>query len=416
MAEISRFFADDGGDRLYGSADFAEYFAALIGNGVFPSPASGLQIVVGSGMSVRESIGQGWINGYWYKNTLAKDLTVSAADATNPRITRVILQLDLATKAITCILRNGTATASPVAPGYNRTSAQYELVLADIYVPAGATSITDANITDQRANATYCGTVAGLVDQVDMTGLFSQFQAAFSAWFATVQSTMSGNVAANLASQIALIQTAITTRAPARTQDNLANFNIDNPQSNGMWSCYPGMYTGTVPDGEIFFDLYVDAFNLLWYQHEIAYTYAGHLYYRSRNNNGTANSGTWTTWEKITGKTCSTTEHWTGEYWIDGKKIYEKTITATIASGSNNIAHGVPNIGTFRTVVWDRTTLGSANLTMPYMKNSVSTYADFYANSVGIDSIGSAYIVIYRGASNVATTATVTIRYTCTDR
>ncbi len=41
-------------------------------------------------------------------------------------------------------------------------------------------------------------------------------------------------------------------------------------------------------------------------------------------------------------------EQWTGEYWIDGKKIYRKTVYASIAPGTNTVAHGVSNIGSYR--------------------------------------------------------------------
>lgn len=46
----------------------------------------------------------------------------------------------------------------------------------------------------------------------------------------------------------------------------------------------------------------------------------------------------------------STEEQFTGEYWIDGKKIYTKTIQSTInLFASGNVAHGISNIGTYRT-------------------------------------------------------------------
>ncbi|WP_333574811.1 hypothetical protein [Faecalibacillus intestinalis] len=41
----------------------------------------------------------------------------------------------------------------------------------------------------------------------------------------------------------------------------------------------------------------------------------------------------------------STDEHWTGKYWIDGKKIYEKIITWTgLSVGVSTINHSISNL------------------------------------------------------------------------
>lgn len=45
----------------------------------------------------------------------------------------------------------------------------------------------------------------------------------------------------------------------------------------------------------------------------------------------------------------STEEKFTGEYWIDSKKIYTKTLYAKLDDFVNGVAHGVSNIGSYRT-------------------------------------------------------------------
>ncbi len=48
--------------------------------------------------------------------------------------------------------------------------------------------------------------------------------------------------------------------------------------------------------------------------------------------------------------TYSLEEQWTGEYWLDGKKIYTKTIQSTInLFASGNVRHNITNIGVYRT-------------------------------------------------------------------
>ena len=43
--EKSSFFNSVSHDRTYKAEDWAEYFASFIGNGVFPVPSTGLQVV-----------------------------------------------------------------------------------------------------------------------------------------------------------------------------------------------------------------------------------------------------------------------------------------------------------------------------------------------------------------------------------
>lgn len=79
------------------------------------------------------------------KPVAAGNVTVGAADATNPRIDLIVVSSS-GTKAC----RAGTAAASPKPP----TRTANDVVIAQVYVPANATTITTARITDRRATRT----------------------------------------------------------------------------------------------------------------------------------------------------------------------------------------------------------------------------------------------------------------------
>lgn len=208
MALTSAFFdaklVEDEYDRVYSAESFAEYFASFIANGVFPNPATNLQVVanVPGDMTVRVKSGLGWINGYYCKNDGDYQLTLSPANGTLPRIDAVVLRWGRSNRSISLEVKTGVAASSPSAPSLERSADNYELMLASIHVVAGATSIAQANITDKRPDSTVCGWVKGVVDQIDTTGLFAQYDDAFQTWFADLQSQLSGDVAANLQSQI----------------------------------------------------------------------------------------------------------------------------------------------------------------------------------------------------------------------
>lgn len=216
-------------DRVYSAESFAEYFASFIANGVFPDPATNLQVVanVPGDMTVRVKSGLGWINGYYCNNDGDYPLSISPANGTLPRIDAVVLRWSRSNRSISLEVKTGVATSSPSAPPLERSADNYELMLASIHVVAGATSIAQANITDKRPDSTVCGWVKGVVDQIDTTDLFAQYDDAFQTWFANIQYQLSGDVAANLQSQITALENnkvsmsdkASTAQAQAGTDD-----------------------------------------------------------------------------------------------------------------------------------------------------------------------------------------------------
>ncbi|WP_195376933.1 hypothetical protein [Anaerotruncus rubiinfantis] len=177
--ERSSFFNSVSGDRTYKAEDWASYFASFIGNGVFPLPSTGLQIVVNDGMTVTVRAGKAWINGYFYMNTTDLSLTLATADGQLKRIDRIVIRWDLTNRTISAKVKSSAFSASPTAPALQRDADIFELALADILIPAGATTVTQGNITDQRLNTALCGVVAGVVQQIDTTAFNTQLQA----WF-----------------------------------------------------------------------------------------------------------------------------------------------------------------------------------------------------------------------------------------
>lgn len=173
----SGFFNSVGGDRKYNAARYAEYFNSFVGNGVFPNPSTGLQVLANGDMTVTVKAGRAWINGYIIVNDDDYILTLDVADGVLKRIDRIVARYDIEGRGITLVVKKGSFASSPVAPALQRDADAYELGLADVYIANGAVSITQSNVTDLRLNATYCGVVTGLITQVDATTLFNQYQA-----------------------------------------------------------------------------------------------------------------------------------------------------------------------------------------------------------------------------------------------
>ncbi len=177
--EKSSFFNSVGGDRKYDAADWAAYFASLIGNGVFGSPSSCLQVQPGENTNLRILEGSAWINGYYYVNTNILPLEMTTPDGILNRIDRVVVRWSLIERAITVKIKIGAPGSNPLAPALQRDAGVYELALADVYVPAGAASILESNITDLRGNAALCGTVSSIVSEAHSHEAATQTKSGF---------------------------------------------------------------------------------------------------------------------------------------------------------------------------------------------------------------------------------------------
>lgn len=121
------------------SVDLDILVAALNGDGVITGFAVTPQ---GSpDMTVAVAIGSMAYSGTRY-NIAGANVTITAADATNPRIDMVC-----ATSAGTLVARAGTPAAQPVTP----TLSAGDIALAQVYVPALITTIDSTRIVDKRA-------------------------------------------------------------------------------------------------------------------------------------------------------------------------------------------------------------------------------------------------------------------------
>ena len=160
------------GGGAHSDAAYTAFENAAYGSCV--ANATSLAVSAGDGMSVRIAAGDGIIStpssGKRIQSDAIETVTISAANATYPRIDSLVVYIDSAVQPTTAVIDNvngilkfaavaGTPAANPAAPAESMIQAAIGagnryMVLADVKVPNGATSMNTATFTDRRKVAT----------------------------------------------------------------------------------------------------------------------------------------------------------------------------------------------------------------------------------------------------------------------
>lgn len=160
------------GGGAHSDAAYTAFENAAYGSCV--ANATSLAVSGGGGMSLRIAAGDAIIStpssGKRIQSDAIETVTITAANATYPRIDSVVVYIDSAIQPTTAVIDNvngilkfaavaGTPAASPTAPTESMIQAAIGagnryMVLADVKVPNGATSMNTATFTDRRKVAT----------------------------------------------------------------------------------------------------------------------------------------------------------------------------------------------------------------------------------------------------------------------
>lgn len=184
MAVTYGYFNSLNGDRKYNADQMSEYFEGLITDGVYEDIGDALIVKANSpaDMKVKVGTGRAIINCKWLRNTAAYEVTIPQSHATLNRWDAVIVRLDVTNRQMLITIKSGTPAASPTKPDMTDSETIKEICLAYVFVGAAVTIITQSNITDARASSA-CGWVTGLIEQVDTSELFLQWQDAYETYY-----------------------------------------------------------------------------------------------------------------------------------------------------------------------------------------------------------------------------------------
>ena len=136
---------------LWKSQGVADYGSMVVAQSA--TPGMSVQVAAGHALIAgTQTATQGFYIAY---NDGATTIAIATANPTNPRIDRIVVAVQdayyggTANNPVLFQAVTGPPASSPVAPAAPSNS----ITLAYVGVAAGATSITNANITDQRTRA-----------------------------------------------------------------------------------------------------------------------------------------------------------------------------------------------------------------------------------------------------------------------
>lgn len=168
----------------------------------------------GSGMAVTLQPGYGWLkrDAHWgvaVWTDAPVTLALDAADGVLSRIDVIVLQLDKDANTAQPVLRKGAYSNAPAFTAPVRNTHADEIYVATVLVRPGAVAITQADITDQRLNETYCGLMRDGVTGIPTQQLYAQWAAfcaqteeTFDSWFGRIKEQFTEDAVGGLQTQI----------------------------------------------------------------------------------------------------------------------------------------------------------------------------------------------------------------------
>lgn len=191
----SGFFNSVNGDRVYNAEQMSSIFEGLITDGVYEAIGDKLAVQPSAGMTIQVASGRGWCKKHWFNNTTPYQMTLEASDVTLNRWCAVCIKVDDSdsVRDVKLSLKYSEYATTPVKPLPENSETVKELILAYVYIKAGAGEITASDITDTRGNSELCGWVTGLIEQLSTTTLFTQWEALFTDWFNNLQDLINEN-------------------------------------------------------------------------------------------------------------------------------------------------------------------------------------------------------------------------------
>jgi hypothetical protein len=231
------FFNSNNSDRTYNADSFETWLKPFFVSGVFTGC---LQVQAQSTPDMTVKVTKGYANldgkaAYWPDDNT---VTIETASGVYSRIDTIVLRRDNTNRRVSIEVVKGTASATPQPVAPTRNADTFELVLAEVLVGVGVTTITGSVITDKRPDTDVCGYVVAAVQTPDFSELYEQFRAQaeefmgdqadeFLDWFDEMKDQLSEDAAGHLQLEIEALDSAKINRLASSAAGFVPAFSFD---------------------------------------------------------------------------------------------------------------------------------------------------------------------------------------------
>lgn len=166
-------------DRAESSDFLAMFISRIISDGVLGAPKDCFQVVAGEGLNLIVRPGFGIVKGRFAYDNKESTIEIPNAPKAYKRIDRVVLRVNYLKRLCEIVVKEGTPSAAPSPPELLRPASgdYYELCLANVSVNSNQTIITQSSIKDTRYDSSVCGLVTQVIDHIDTSVFYAQFNA-----------------------------------------------------------------------------------------------------------------------------------------------------------------------------------------------------------------------------------------------
>lgn len=190
MSVTSGFFDSKNKDRLYNTEQLSSIFDGIIKDGVYMGYEDAFIVKATDPASLTVNVGPGraWFHHTWTHNDAPLPIVVKQGDVVLNRIDSIIIDIDktedVRSNKVTYL--EGSPSSEPTAPVLVNEEKHWQIPLCNISMPAGSTTITQAQITN-RIGTSDCPFVTGIIETIDTDELLAQWNAEYREWYERVQ-------------------------------------------------------------------------------------------------------------------------------------------------------------------------------------------------------------------------------------
>ena len=183
MSLTGGFFNSKDHDRRYNAESISRLFDGIIEDGVYETYGDKFIVRQASGMDVKIGTGRAWFDHCWIHNDAKYRITIDSSEVVLNRIDTIVIDVDHSTpvRAVSFKVVRGTPASSPVAAELVNEEDHKQHPICRILVKAGATEITDANITN-LVGTSECPFVIGVLKVLKADELLAQWASDYSQW------------------------------------------------------------------------------------------------------------------------------------------------------------------------------------------------------------------------------------------